>query len=197
MRHLMLLHDGKTPLSQHFFEGNIDVVAALLTEAPGLFDAEAAAEGFTMVVRQGHETLLRLMLARGLRVPAVVTNCQSYLWRTLPLARMLLEHGMAPNLPNWQQVTPLHHMASQGNVDAARLFLEFGADPNAIDEEYRSTPLGWAARSGQTDFVRFALEQGFDPALPTAPEWAAPSVWARRRGHGQIGALLERRQDRG
>ena len=143
MRHLMLLHGGRTPLSQHFYEGNIDVVAALLAEAPALFDAHATAEGFTMAVVRGHETLVRLMLAHGLRVPAMVTNCQTYLWRTLPLARLLLEHGMAPNLPNWQQVTPLHHMATDGNVAAARLFLEFGADPNAIDEEYRSTPLGW------------------------------------------------------
>ena len=192
MRHLMLLHGGKTTLDQHFFDGNIDVVAALLDEKPALFDERVAAEGFTMAVLEGNETLLRLLLARGVRVPSVVTVCQTYLWRTLPLARVLLEHGMDANLPNWQQITPLHHMASHGNVDAARLFLEFGADPNAIDEEYRSTPLGWAARSGQADFVRFALEQGFDANLPTAPDWALPHAWALRRGHEQIAALLER-----
>ena len=75
-------------------------------------------------------------------------------------------------------------------MDAARLFLEFGADPDAVDEEYRSTPLGWAARCGQAEFVRFALAHGFDPALPEAPAWARPAAWAQRRGHRDVIELL-------
>ena len=190
MRALLLRHGGRTPLSQHCYEGNIDVVAALLDAKPDLFDDDQRAQGFTLAVAAGHGDLVRLMLARGLRVPATLTGCQTYLWRNLELARLLLEHGMDANLANWQRVTPLHHMANHGDVDAARLFLEFGANPNAIDEEYRSTPLGWAARAGRTEFVRFALANGFDPALPTAPQWATPAAWARRRGHEEIAQLL-------
>ena len=189
MRALMLRNGGRVSLAQHFFEGNIDVVAALLDAKPELFDAERAAESFTMGVMAGHEDMLRLMLARGLRVPPVVTICQTYLWSNLELARLLLEHGMDANLPNWQQVTPLHHIASKGQIEAARLFLEFGANPAAIDEEYRSTPLGWAARAGQTEFVRFALSSGF-PAGAGVPGWAQPSAWAERRGHDHIVSLL-------
>ena len=189
MRALMLRNGGRVSLAQHFFEGNVDVVAALLDAKPELFDAECAAEGFTMGVMAGHEDMLRLMLARGLRVPPVVTICQTYLWSNLELARLLLEHGMDANLPNWQQVTPLHHIASKGQIEAARLFLEFGANPGAIDEEYRSTPLGWAARAGQTEFVRFALSSGF-PARAGTPGWAQPSAWAERRGHDHIVSLL-------
>lgn len=190
MRALLLRHGGRTPLAQHFHAGNIDVVAALLDAKPELFDDDQRGQGFTLAVAAGHGDLVRLMLARGLRVPATLTGCQTYLWRDLELARLLLEHGMDANLPNWQRVTPLHHMANHGEIDAARLFLEFGADPNAIDEEYRSTPLGWAARAGRTEFVRFALANGFDPALPAAPEWATPAAWARRRGHEEIARLL-------
>ena len=190
MRALMLRHGGRVPLSQHFFEGNIDVVAALLDAAPALFDEQCAAEGFTLGLTAGHEDMLRLMLARGLRVPPVVTICQTYLWRDLDLARLLLEHGMDANLPNWQSVRPLHHMASKGQVDAAHLFLEFGADPAAVDEEYRSTPLGWAARAGQTEFVRFALANDF-PAAAHGPPWAHAAAWAARRGHGDIVTLLD------
>ena len=184
MRHLLLCHGGRVPLSQHFFAGNVDVVAALLSAKPELFDEGVTTQAFTMAVAAGHEALVRLLLARGLRVPAVVTYCQSYLWSNLPLARLLLEHGMDPNLPSWQRITPLHHMAGKGQIDAAKLFLEFDADPDLIDEEYRSTPLGWAARRGRTDFVRFALEQGWDPAL------GEPLAWARRRGHHEAAALI-------
>ena len=155
-----------------------------------MIDETRTAEGFTLAVSAGHDDLVRLMLARGLRVPAVVTSCQTYLWRSLPLARLLLEHGMDPSLPNWQRMTPLHHIAGRGDVDAARLFLEFGADPDAVDEEYRSTPLGWAARCGQAEFIRFALAHGFDPALPEAPAWARPAAWAQRRGHRGVIELL-------
>ncbi len=191
MRALLYCHGGRVPLSQHVHDGNIDAVAALLDAKPELFDEIRTTEAFTLAVSAGHDAIVRLLLARGLRIPTVVTSCQTYLWRSLELGRLLLARGMDANLPNWQQVTPLHHIAGKGDINAARLFLEFGADANAIDEEYRSTPLGWAARTGHSDFVRFALENGFDPALPAAPEWARPAAWARRRGHREIVELLE------
>ena len=190
LRALLYRHGGRVPLSGHVHDGSIDVVAALLDAKPELFDEFRTTEAFTLAVSANHDAIVRLLLARGLRVPAMVTYCQSYLWRSLDLGRLLLEHGMDANLPNWQQVTPLHHIAAKGGIDAARLFLAFGADPGAIDEEYRSTPLGWAARAGQTDFVRFALANGFDPALPAQPDWARPIAWARRRGHDEIAQLL-------
>ena len=179
------------PLALHFHEGNIDTIAALLDAKPELFDEMRVTEGFTMAVSAGHDALVRLMLARGLRLPASVTYCQADLWRSLDLARLLLEHGMDPNLPNWQQVRPLHFIAEKGDIDTARLFLSYGADPNAIDEEYRTTPLGWAARRGQTEFVRFGLANGFDPALPGVPAWASPLAWAKRRNHEEVAKLLE------
>ena len=191
MRALLYQHGGRMPLAMHFHEGNIDTVAALLDAKPELFDDMRTTEGFTLAVSAGHDALVRLMLARGLRLPESVTYCQTYLWRSLDLARLLLEHGMDANLPNWQRVRPLHFIAEKGDIERARLFLEYGADPNAIDEEYRSTPLGWAARRGQTEFVRFALDRGFDPAVPETPAWARPLAWAQRRGHDEVAGLLQ------
>ena len=191
MRALLYRHGGRMPLALHFHEGNIDTIAALLDAKPELFDEMRVTEGFTMAVSASHDALVRLMLARGLRLPASVTYCQAYLWRSLDLARLLLDHEMDPNLPNWQQVRPLHFIAEKGDIDAARLFLSYGADPNAIDEEYRTTPLGWAARRGQTEFIRFGLANGFDPALPEVPAWASPLAWAKRRSHEEVAKLLE------
>ena len=70
------------------------------------------------------------------------------------------------------------------------LFLEFGADIDVVDEEYRSTPLGWAARQGQDDVVELLLERGADPSGGEA--WARPLAWAERRKHGKIARRLKR-----
>ena len=190
LRALLYRFGGRVGLTSHFHHGAIDTIAALLDAQPALFDEAAAELGFTHCVAAGHEGLLRLLLARGLRVPPVVTYCQTYLWRSLPLARLLLEHGMDPNLPNWQQIRPLHHMAGRGELDAAKLFLPFGADLEAVDEEFRSTPLGWAARCGQREFVQFLLARGVQRQPLAVPSWAHPLAWARRRGHQEITALL-------
>ncbi|MDE0224975.1 MAG: ankyrin repeat domain-containing protein [Gammaproteobacteria bacterium] len=193
MRALLYQHGGRMPLAMHFHEGNIDTIAALLDAKPEIFDDMRVTEGFTMAISAGHEALVRLMLARGLRLPASVTYCQTYLWRSRDLAGLLLDHGMDPNLPNWQQVRPLHYMAEKGDIETARLFLEYGADPHVIDEEYRTTPLGWAARRGQVEFIRFALANGFDPMPRDVPTWASPLAWATRRGQDEAAGLLQGR----
>ncbi len=188
MRDLLCRRGGVVPFYQHVLDDDRDTVAALLDAAT--VDESGVVEGFTLATMMGHEAMLRLLLERGLRVPDVVTSCQTYLWRSLPLARLLLEHGMAASLPNWQRVTPLHYMAAKGDIECAKLFLEFGADPNAVDEEYRTTPLGWAAREGQLDFVEFGLGRNMEPVLPDVPDWAQPLAWAERRGHAAVADLL-------
>ena len=191
LRALLYRYGGRMGLAAHCYRGDVDTVAALLEARPGLFGAAALEQAFPHCVQAGHEGLLRLLLARGLRVPPVVTYCQTYLWLSLPLARLLLEQGMDPDLPNWQQIRPLHHIAARGDVRSAELFLEFGADLDAVDEEFRSTPLGWAARCGQREFVRFLLAQrGPRPEPAAVPAWAQPHAWAQRRGHAEVAALL-------
>ena len=191
LRALLYRYGGRMGLAAHCYRGDVDTVAALLDARPGLFGAAALERVFPHCVQAGHEALLRLLLARGLRVPPMVTYCQTYLWLSRDLARLLLEHGMDPDLPNWQQIRPLHHIAARGDVRSAELFLEFGADLDAVDEEFRSTPLGWAARCGQGEFVRFLLAHRARRAEPAAvPGWAQPRAWAQRRGHAEVAALL-------
>lgn len=199
MRDLLCRHGGEMPFYQDVLDGDAEAVAARLDAEP--LDEGRVVEAFTFAVMKGFERIVRLLLGRGLRVPGAVTVCQTYLWANLPLAELLLEHGMDASLPNWQRVTPLHYMAAKGNIEAARLFLRFGADANAVDEEYRSTPLGWAAREGQMEFARFAIDNGFDVALPkpsgdgagaASPAWAQPVAWAERRGHMALANLLRK-----
>lgn len=57
--------------------------------------------------------------------------------------------------------TPLH--AARGNVAAARLLLEYGADVNAVDgPKQRLLPLHGRAEHGDVDMVKLLLEHGAD-----------------------------------
>lgn len=194
MRALLYQHGGKKNLTSHFHDGNIDVVAAVIDHGGhDAFDELTTTDAFTAATSNDDGDMLRLLLARGLRLPKTVTSCQTYLWWHLELSELLLNNGMDPDLPNWQSIRPLHHHAAKGSIEAAILFLRYGADPRALDEEYRSTPLGWAARAGQLDFVKFLLDydatlKHYDP--PEQPPWAHPLEWARKRGHREIENLL-------
>ena len=128
-------------------------------------------------------------------MPKLLTACKSYLYRVPDMTRQLLENGLDANLPDWLGRTPLHDLCV-GNrhiADAAvliRMFLEHGADLEAVDEEDRSTPLGIAAREGNAELVQLLLDAGGRPTGCGA-SWAAPLAWASRRGHTHIVALLQ------
>ena len=107
------------------------------------------------------------------------------------LARWLIKNGLNPNCSDWLGATPLHRAASDGNIEMASVYLEAGANINAIDADSFSTPLGWAARHGKIDMVEWLLQKGANPELPKEEPWAQPSEWAKRRGYEDILMILE------
>jgi ankyrin repeat protein len=160
------------------------------------------AAAFAMVVGDGRRDRLERLMTAGLRVPSVLTGCQSYLLTHSDMLRTLLAHGMSPDVMNWQRQTLLHHICRQpemkrwissGAADAvqkAAILLDAGADISARDEEYRSTPLAWAARSGAVEMVKFLLSRGAPTNLPGDESWATPLAWAERRQHAEIVSIL-------
>ncbi len=58
--------------------------------------------------------------------------------------------------------TGLHSAAQDGQVDAVRLLLAHGADPNAREEGDNTYPLHWAAAGRHLDIVRALLDAGGD-----------------------------------
>jgi hypothetical protein len=110
---------------------------------------------------------------------------------SVEFARQLFERGPNPQRRNWLGITLLHRCAAKGDIDIAKICVEYGCDINAIETEWCSTPLGWAARAGQQAMVQWLLQQGADATLPTDEPWAHPIAWARRRGYPEIEAILK------
>jgi ankyrin repeat protein len=167
----------------------------LLAEGPQ--SASRLGAAFTMIVGSDRDDLLSKLLTAGLRIPSIVTGCQGYLLHNAGMLRTLLEHGMNPNLMNWQHQTLLHLVCHGPNstgsdVERAAMLLDAGADINAREEEYRSTPLGWAARRNARHMVEFLLSRGASTNLPDDEPWATPLAWAERRGHSEVGDILRR-----
>ncbi len=94
---------------------------------------------FTAVCTLGKRDLLVRLLDAGARVPAVVTGCRSYLMSDPDLLRLLLESGMNPDSPNWQQATPLHDLcgrdargrAKSKRIECVEVLLDAGSSMTA------------------------------------------------------------------
>ena len=171
-----------------------DEVMRLVTEDPK--SAERGCGGvFTAVCTRGKRDLLKRLLAAGIRVPSVVTGCQSYLLEQPDMLKTLLDSGMNPDLANWQRVTLLHCLSGSGTphaLNCAALLLDAGATITARDNVYKSTPLASAARNNAVEMVRFLLSRGAPTALPDDEPWATPLAWAQRRSHLEVVNILRK-----
>ena len=104
----------------------------------------------------------------------------------------MADRGLDLNRANWIGRTFLHGCAEKGDGAAARVFLELGADIEAVELEYGGTPLAAAARKGQAEMVRFFYwnKGPIQPRRPSRP-WAQPLYWAEKKGHGEVATLLK------
>jgi ankyrin repeat protein len=154
---------------------------------------------FTAVCTRGNRKLLMRLLEAGVPVPSVAGGCRSYLLENLEMLRILLDHGMSPDLPDWQGQTFLHSLCRGGkpqerreSIERAAALLDAGAAISPREEEYKSTPLAWAARSNAREMVEFLLAHGAPVTLPDDEPWSTPLAWAAGRGHLEITALLRK-----
>ncbi|CEI67967.1 hypothetical protein FVEN_g7760 [Fusarium venenatum] len=80
-------------------------------------------------------------------------------------ARVLLEAGSDPNAAIKRgdiRRTFLHLAAQDGIPEMVKLLLEWGANPNVIDE-LNGTPAQWAIRNNHIEAVKILLEGNLDP----------------------------------
>jgi ankyrin repeat protein len=164
------------------YYGDVATARLLLEQNPALADD---AEALTFAAEQGRDEFVRLLLSQSPDTARRVTVS-----KPRRMAELLFAHGMDPNRLNWYRITPLHRFARHGDIESASVFLDHGADIEAVDGERESTPLAWAAMDGQTRMVKFLLSRGARVTPASGPAWAKPIEWAKRRGHGAIVKLL-------
>jgi ankyrin repeat protein len=109
--------------------------------------------------------------------------------------KLVLEHGIDPNVVAERGYTMLHHVAheyvrDEHRIPFAKMLLDAGASLGVRDSLLKSTPLGWACRWGRRELVEFYLQRGADPVEADAEPWATPLAWARKGGREDIAALL-------
>jgi ankyrin repeat protein len=147
-------------------------------------------EGILMMpAKKNSPHMVELLIKYGAKVPPILKWTQNYYFRHLELAKYFLRKGMNPNTKSWHSVTILHDMAQKGDLSKADLLLTFGADINALEEEYQSTPLGLAVRWGHASMVEFLLQKGADPNKSGA-DWSRPLAWAIKKGFPDIESIL-------
>ena len=170
------------PMKILAYYGDVAAARPLLEENPRLADD---AEALTYAAEQGREEFVRLLLRHSPNTAQRVTVS-----KPRRMAELLFAHGMDPNRPNWFRISPLHRFARGGDIESAAVFLDHGADIEAVDGERDSTPLAWAAMDGQTRMVNFLLRRGARVTPASGPRWARPIEWAKRRGHDAIVKML-------
>lgn len=173
--------------------GRIVLAGEIIKANPTLVNTGGDYGPLCMGAGYGHMNIVKLLIRSGadLNAPWYANNFMGYAVDSgMDMVRLLLESGAEPNNANWLGVSYLHKAACTGNIPWAEILIEFGADVNAVDEEYEATPLGWAAKYGQTEMVRFLLAHGADKSLPADRSWAQPISWARRKGFEEIAGML-------
>jgi ankyrin repeat protein len=197
IRELLKTHGGTVDPFDLVWMDEDDEVMRMVTADPK--SAERGCGGvFTAVVTRGKRDLLKRLLAAGIRVPRVVTGCQSYLLEQPDMLRTLLDHGMHPDTCNWQRQTMLHQLcapdpegkAIERNTLLAGMLLDAGATISAREDQFSATPLALAARNNNPGMVQFLLSHGASTDLPDDKPWATPLAWATRKGHKKVEEIL-------
>ena len=114
------------------------------------------------LVLRGNRDRLRHLLRKH---PELKTSHNAMLvfgaiWHNRGMLRWLLIHGVSPDCRMGEcGNTPLMQSASDGDSWALKILIEFGANPNALNEQSEN-PLGFATSWRQLDSIRLLVNAG-------------------------------------
>lgn len=116
------------------------------------------------LVRKGNRKRLRRLLTRHpeLRTSDSAQLVFAAIWHNRGMLRWLLERGVSPDSGRGEGGrgnTPLMQAAADGDVFAIETLLEFGADPNALNNASEN-PLGFAVTWEQIRAIELLVAAG-------------------------------------
>lgn len=159
------LKNGVTALMLASIKGHRDIVRALLTASADVNASNKGTTALHVAAHQGHGSVIRDLLAAGARVDA--RTDAGYL-----------------------RSTPLLDAAGAGQLDAAEILMNAGADVNARDE-LGLTPLMLAAAGGYGDLVSLLLQHGAKAEVEFKDGTTALD-FAEQEGHAGVAEVLRR-----
>ncbi|KAK3139325.1 hypothetical protein QOZ80_5AG0381440 [Eleusine coracana subsp. coracana] len=164
---------GRNVLHVASAKGRVDICQFLIEEEPGFDVNSRSAEGATPVfiaTTEGHLPVLRYLLGRGGDPAMPDARGITSLHRAAKngpsdAVKLLLSKGvpLEPLANNW---TPLHFAITGSQLQALRVLLEHGADPNRIIHNLCS-PLMMACSLRSLEFVRLLVQAGADVNFTT------------------------------
>jgi ankyrin repeat protein len=176
---------GDTLLMAAVRAGNPDAVQLLLERgAPvNAADPQYSHTALMWAVSRDDAAIMKLLIAKGATVDGATRVGQK------PVARPpgtgggshgvgIVRSGVPPQgeqQPTPGGMTPLLLAARDGNLNAAKVLVEVGADVNQTDPN-GLTPLLMALTNGQIDVAKFLLERAADPKR--ADWWGRQPLWA-------------------
>lgn len=190
------IHYPRTAAENAFEEAvdkeDLATVAEILKAQPAFAEDEKFFWGegiLAMPAKEAAFHLIDLLMQHGATVPSILKWTPEYYFKKYEGAAYMMKKGMSAYTMSIHHVTILHNMAQKGFIDKAGLLINYGADINAVDEEYQSTPLALAARWGQFEMVKFLLGKGAD-VNKSGAAWSAPLAWAKKKNHEEIAEEL-------
>ncbi len=157
--------EGVTALMGAVAGGHKEIAELLLSKGAAV-DAKAKDEygGTALLLAAGERNrpMAALLLAAGRS--GVTPLMEAVMAKDLEMTELLLNKGANPHslaTDEYSKINVLTLACQEGLVDAVKLLLKHGADPNGLPEAY-GMPLVAAAESGHLELVSLLLEKGAD-----------------------------------
>ncbi|CAN4114746.1 unnamed protein product [Withania somnifera] len=165
-------YDGRSPMHLAASRGYEDITLFLIQEgvdinAPDKFGSTPLLEA----IKSGHDRVASLLVKEGALLN--IENAGNFLCMVIAkgdsdLLRRLLSNGVDPNTKDYDQRTPLHVAASQGQCLMAKLLLGAGASVFSKDR-WGNTPVDEARVSGNKQMISL-LEEAKTAQLSEFPD---------------------------
>jgi len=108
-----------------------------------------------------------------------LTQIATFLVRSPELSKAKIERLGTLDFQH-EGATPLHYAAWCGNIEAAQLLLDYGADIDLRDGSFGSPPVGWAGENRQGEMVQFLVDRGAKVTIGQIAAWGSLDELRRR-----------------